>query len=356
MKLLTSPVQVGNLILKNRLVMPPMATSKAENGKVTPDLIRYYQEKSDGGALGLIIMEHSFISAEGQASANQTSVSSDKDLAGLRELTAAIHANGSPVFAQLNHAGSAAKEEVTGYVPLAPSALKHPKAKDDRLPKAMTAQDLEKVIADFKEAARRAQAAGFDGVEIMAANGFIFDQFLSSELNTRTDEYGGSVENRQRFLLETIDAVAEAVGNSHVAVRLSPFGRIYDLAPYEGEEQTWSAITDALGQRELAYVHLYYQPVYTKAPLPEGFRRRFRNTFKGTIIAAGGFTRDIAEQALEDDELDLVAFGVPYIANPDLVERMQNGWPLAESDRATYYGVSGSPEKGYTDYPVWQAQ
>ncbi|HGS4283585.1 TPA: alkene reductase, partial [Klebsiella pneumoniae] len=163
-------------------------------------------------------------------------------------------------------------------------------------------------------------------------------------------------ENRQRFLLETIDAVAEAVGNSHVAVRLSPFGRIYDLAPYEGEDQTWSAITDALGQRELAYVHLYYQPVYTKAPLPEGFRRRFRNTFKGTIIAAGGFTRDIAEQALEDDELDLVAFGVPYIANPDLVERMQNGWPLAESDRATYYGVSGSPEKGYTDYPVWQAQ
>lgn len=160
MKLLTSPVQVGNLILKNRLVMPPMATSKAENGKVTPDLIRYYQEKSDGGALGLIIMEHSFISAEGQASANQTSISSDEDLAGLRELTAAIHANGSPVFAQLNHAGSAAKEEVTGRVPLAPSALKHPKAKDNRLPKAMTAQDLEKVIANFKEAARRAQAAG----------------------------------------------------------------------------------------------------------------------------------------------------------------------------------------------------
>ena len=166
-------------------------------------------------------MEHSFISAEGQASANQTSVSSDKDLAGLRELTAAIHANGSPVFAQLNHAGSAAKEEVTGYVPLAPSALKHPKAKDDRLPKAMTAQDLEKVIADFKEAARRAQAAGFDGVEIHSAHGYLLNQFYSPLTNHRTDEYGGTLENRIRLHCQIIEAIRSQVGTEYpLALRL----------------------------------------------------------------------------------------------------------------------------------------
>lgn len=155
--------------------------------------------------------------------------------------------------------------------------------------------------------------------------------------------------------LETVEAISAAIGSNKVGLRISPFGRIYDLAPYEGEEEIWASIAAALGQRELAYVHLYYQPVYTQAPVPAGFKAAFRKTLGGTVIAAGGFTREIAEIALEADELDLVAFGVPYIANPDLVERMQNGWPLAESDRTTYYGVTGSPEKGYTDYPAWEA-
>ncbi|MEB6221271.1 alkene reductase, partial [Klebsiella pneumoniae] len=153
---------------------------------------------------------------------------------------------------------------------------------------------------------------------------------------------------------ETIDAVSDAIGGNKVAVRLSPFGRIYDLAPYAGEEETWSEMAKALSQRSLAYVHLYFQPTYVTAPqAAEKFKADFRESFGGTIIAAGGFSRDIAEERLNNNEVDLVAFGVPFIANPDLVERMKNNWPLAESDRTTYYGVSGSPEKGYTDYPVY---
>ena len=350
---------IGRLELRNRVVMTAMGTMLGDwNGCSTPEQVRFYEERAKGGC-GLIIPEFTSVDPDsGHCNRIQLGIWDARQIASFERICDAVHRHGAKIFVQLHHGGREAPPAINGgRQAMAPSVeLNSVIGRDTILPREMTIEDIDRLVGLFIQAAPNAQAAGADGVEIHGAHGYLLQQFLSPYTNKRTDEYGGSVENRQRFLLETIDAVAEAVGNSHVAVRLSPFGRIYDLAPYEGEEQTWSAITDALGQRELAYVHLYYQPVYTKAPLPEGFRRRFRNTFKGTIIAAGGFTRDIAEQALEDDELDLVAFGVPYIANPDLVERMQNGWPLAESDRATYYGVSGSPEKGYTDYPVWQAQ
>lgn len=285
-------------------------------------------------------------------------------------MTDAVHAKGGRIFAQLWHVGrmshtsiqpgniapvSAGTVQAVNTTVFALTESGEPGPVVPSQPRALETAEVRRVTADFVHSARLAMEAGFDGVEIMAANGFIFDQFLSSELNPRTDEYGGSVENRQRFLLETVDAISAAIGSNKVGLRISPFGRIYDLAPYEGEEEIWASIAAALGQRGLAYVHLYYQPVYTQAPVPAGFKAAFRKTLRGTVIAAGGFTREIAETALEADELDLVAFGVPYIANPDLVERMQNGWPLAESDRTTYYGVTGSPEKGYTDYPAWEA-
>ena len=321
MILLTSPVQVGNLILKNRLVMPPMATSKAENGKVTPDLIRYYQEKSDGGALGLIIMEHSFISAEGQASANQTSISSDEDLAGLRELTAAIHANGSPVFAQLNHAGSAAKEEVTGYVPLAPSALKHPKAKDDRLPKAMTAQDLEKVIADFKEAARRAQAAGFDGVEIHSAHGYLLNQFYSPLTNHRMDEYGGTLENRIRLHCQIIEAIRSQVGAEYPrALRL---GACEGLANGSTVEDAVSACV----QFEKAGVDLiditgglggYVRPGHSEQGYFQDFSAAVKQAVSIPVLLTGGITEAAAAEALlQNGKADLIGVGRALLKDSD---------------------------------------
>ena len=320
MILLTSPVQVGNLILKNRLVMPPMATSKAENGKVTPDLIRYYQEKSDGGALGLIIMEHSFISAEGQASANQTSISSDEDLAGLRELTAAIHANGSPVFAQLNHAGSAAKEEVTGYVPLAPSALKHPKAKDDRLPKAMTAQDLEKVIADFKEAARRAQAAGFDGVEIHSAHGYLLNQFFSPLSNRRTDAYAGkTLEGRLRLHLEILAAIRTEVGNEYpIALRLAACDFMEGgITP---EDAVWAAKRLESAGLDLLDISGgfggYTNPGHMEPGYFSPLSQAVKQAVNIPVLLTGGVqTGTDAECLLEDGKADLIGVGRALLKN-----------------------------------------
>lgn len=218
-------------------------------------------------------------------------------------------------------------------------------------PRALAVDEVRRVTEDFVRSARLAIEAGFDGVEVMAANGFLFDQFLSGAVNTRTDQYGGSVANRQRFLLETIDALAAAIGGAKVAVRISPYGRLYDMRPFAGEAETWMSVAAALSDRNLAYVHLNYQPTITAAEVPEGFGAQFRKAYRGTLIGAGGFTQELARAELEKGDLDLIAFGMPFISNPDLVERMRRGWPLAESDRSTYYGVSGA--RGYTDYPAY---
>lgn len=207
------------------------------------------------------------------------------------------------------------------------------------------------MTADFVSAARRAMDAGFDGVELHGANGYLFEQFHNGALNTRTDEYGGSIANRQRFLLETLDALAAEIGSAQVGVRLSPFGRLFDMHPYAQEAEAWLSLADALNTRSLAYVHLSDQLTIGAEAIPAGFATQWRQAYQGTLIAAGGFTRALAEAVLAKGDLDLVAFGRPFIANPDLVERMQHDWPLAEGDRATFYGIDGNPTRGYTDYP-----
>lgn len=365
-KLFTS-YSLSGLALKNRVVMAPMTRTRTMNDVADDIVARYYAQRASAG---LLITEGLPVSEEGRGYLYTPGIYTREHVAGWRKVTDAVHAKGGRIFAQLWHVGRMSHVSLqpdnaapvsSGTIPATNTTVfaitesGEPGPVAPSTPRALETHEISRISADFAQSAMLAIEAGFDGVEIMAANGFIFDQFLSSALNNRTDNYGGTVENRQRFLLETIDAVSAAVGSEKVGVRLSPFGRIYDLAPYDDEQETWSMLAKALGQRQLAYVHLYYQPVYTQAPVPEGFKAAFRDAFGGTLIGAGGFTRDIADVALEADELDLVAFGVPYIANPDLVERMQNGWPLAESDRSTYYGVSGNPEKGYTDYPVWSA-
>lgn len=366
MSKLFTPYNLPGMQLKNRVVMAPMTRTRTMNDVPDDVVALYYAQRASAG---LLITEGMPVSEEGRGYLYTPGIYNAAHVQGWRKVTDAVHAKGGRIFAQLWHVGrmshlsiqpgniapvSAGTVQAVNTTVFALTESGEPGPVVPSQPRALETAEVRRVTADFVHSARLAMEAGFDGVEIMAANGFIFDQFLSSELNNRTDEYGGSVENRQRFLLETVDAISAAIGSNKVGLRISPFGRIYDLAPYEGEAEIWASIAAALGQRELAYVHLYYQPVYTKAPVPAGFKSAFRKTLGGTVIAAGGFTREIAETALEADELDLVAFGVPYIANPDLVERMQNGWPLAESDRTTYYGVTGSPEKGYTDYPAWE--
>lgn len=206
-----NPINIGALTLHNRLVMPPMATAKSESdGKVSPAVLSYYQEKSAGGHLALIIIEHSFIQQAGKASSNQLSIADDSTIAGLKELAAVIHQNGAKAVMQINHAGSAAASDVTGTTPVGPSPVANPRK--GGVPHELTGQEIQQIVKDFRDAARRVKAAGFDGVEIHSAHGYLLNQFYSPLTNQRKDQYGGSVLNRIRLHLEVIGAVREAVG------------------------------------------------------------------------------------------------------------------------------------------------
>lgn len=365
MNKLFTPYDLAGTPLKNRVVMAPMTRTRTLNNIPNESNALYYAQRASAG---LLITEGLPISDEARGYLYTPGIYEDVHLPGWRKVTDAVHAKGGKIFAQLWHVGRMSHTSVHGLVPVSSGTVP---AVDTTVyawiepgksgpvqpsaPRALETEEVKRVIADFVRSARMAMDAGFDGIEIMAANGFLFDQFLSSALNTRTDQYGGSIANRQRFLLETIDAIAAEIGSSKIGVRLSPFGRLYDFGVYEGEEETWMSMAAALNERELAFVHLNYQPTILAAQTPPGFGAALRKAYQGTLMAAGGFTKEIAESELAKGELDLIAFGTAYIANPDLVERMQNDWPLAEGDRATYYGVSDSIDKGYTDYPEYAA-
>ncbi|WP_431081730.1 alkene reductase [Pseudomonas thivervalensis] len=361
MNKLFTPYDLSGVELKNRVVMAPMTRTRTLNNVPNEFTVEYYAQRASAG---LLITEGLPISDEARGYLYTPGIYADEHLPGWRQVTDAVHAKGGRIFAQLWHVGRMSHVSVHGLVPVssgtqpAVDTTVYAWAKPNEagpvrpsVPRALGTDEIKRVIADFVTSARMAMDAGFDGIEIMAANGFLFDQFLSSALNTRTDQYGGSIVNRQRFLLETIDAIADEIGGARIGVRFSPFGRLYDFGVYEGEAETWMSIAAALNERELAYVHLNYQPTIVAAQTPPGFGAAFREAYKGTLMAAGGFSQALAESELAKGELDLIAFGTAYIANPDLVERMQNGWPLAESDRATYYGVGNRIAKGYTDYP-----
>jgi 2,4-dienoyl-CoA reductase-like NADH-dependent reductase (Old Yellow Enzyme family) len=220
-------------------------------------------------------------------------------------------------------------------------------------PRELAAAEVQAIVKDFANAGARAMQSGFDGVEVHGANGYLFEQFINGELNTRNDSYGGSIQNRLRLLLETIDALVTAIGSQHVGVRISPFGRLYDMRAYDDEAETWLALADELGKRDLAYVHLSDQRTLG-ADCETEFFVKFRAAYAGTLIVAGGFDQDSAEAALAAGKADLIGFGQPFIANPDLVERMANRWPLATPQRDTLYGLHGA--RGYTDYPCYSAE
>lgn len=364
MSKLFEPFNLGSMTLANRIVMAPMTRTRTV-GDLADDLTAlYYAQRATAG---LIITEGMPISEEARGYLYTPGLYTDAQTLAWKKVTRAVHEKGGKIFAQLWHVGrlshvslqpnneapvSSGPTQATNTTvyawqkpgqegPVAPSA-----------PRALTTVEIQRVIQDFVASAQRAMAAGFDGVEIMAANAFLFDQFLSSSLNQRQDKYGGSIENRQRLLLETIDALAEAIGADKVGVRVSPFGRLYDMQAFEGEAQAWVSLAKALNERPIAYVHVNYQPTIESAPVPEGFTAAFRQNFSGVLIGAGGFTKEIAEAQIQAGFHDLAAFGTPYISNPDLVERMKNSWPLTSPDRSTFYGVIGA--KGYTDYSVYK--
>ena len=363
MSMLFTPYNLSGLTLKNRVVMAPMTRARAET-TVPDDLtVLYYQQRAGAG---LIITEGVPVSIQGRGYLFNPGLYTQEQVEGWKRVNAAVHQEQGCIFAQLWHVGRVSHTSLqpNGEAPVSSSAKlaansnaysydenHQPGPVQASKPRALSVTEIADIKADFVRAAARAMEAGFDGIEIHGANGYLFEQFINPTVNDRTDEYGGSIENRIRLLLETIDAVASEIGRDKVGVRISPFGRLFDMAPFEDEAETWVTVAAELQKRNIAYVHLSDQLTIGAERMPEGFAKNFRESYRGTLMAAGGFDRDSAEAALEAGELDLIAFGRPFIANPDLVERMKNGWPLAVPDRETFYGNSG--EKGYVDYPFY---
>lgn len=319
MSLLNTPIKIGHLELKNRLVMPPMATSKAnEQGKVTAQICDYYDEKSAGGYIGLIIIEHSYISIEGKAGKGQISIASDSDIDGLNQLVNVIHKNGSKVIAQINHAGAAAKTEITGRTVLGASTIVMPKFKD--VPVEMTLKDVRKVIDDFAAAALRAKKAGFDGVEIHSAHGYLLNQFYSPLTNKRTDEYGpNTMYSRLKLHTEIIKAVRSLVGQNYpIALRLG-------ACDYMEGGSTIQDSVEAARILEEAGIDLldisggfcgYIRPDVKEQGYFQELTEAIKKVVPIPVILTGGITESIAaEKLLKDNKADLIGVGRAILKN-----------------------------------------
>jgi N-ethylmaleimide reductase len=338
-----------------------MTRSRAASAVADEETALYYSQRASAG---LIITEGSQVSVEGRGNLFTPGIHTLEQVEGWKKVTSAVHERGGRIFIQLWHVGriSHASLQTNGESPV--SSVDRPavgstsytfdgngtlKSVPVSRPRALTTFEIGRVVKDIASAAANAISAGFDGVELHAANGYLFEQFLNGALNTRADRYGGMrIENRVRFVLETLDAIANAIGSERTGIRLSPFGRLHDMRPYVGEEDTWLTLAAELASRNLAYVHLNDQFPYGQPALNDDFLHRFRDTYPGTLILAGGFEKHRAEEAVDSGITDLVAFGRPFISNPDLVERLQHGVALSAIDRSTFYGGGA---RGYTDYP-----
>jgi len=359
MSLLFSSTTLGPLALQNRLVMAPLTRSRAI-GNVPNDLmVQYYAQHASAG---LIITEGTSPSPNGVGYARIPGIYSAEQIAGWKRVTAAVHPLGAKIFVQLMHCGRIAHplNLPAGARILAPSAVAaagemYTDAKGmqpNAIPAAMTEADIKSTIAEYAQAAQNAVAAGFDGVELHGANGYLLEQFFRPTSNQRTDRYGGSIENRARFVLEVAMAVIGAVGKDKVGIRLSPFGAFNDMPPYATTEADYTWLAGELNTAGLVYIHLVDHSSMGAPPVPESMKATFRSVFKRTLILSGGYDAVRAESDLEASKCDLVAFGRPFLANPDLVARWKSGAAINAPDMSTFYTPGA---KGYTDYPTLAA-
>jgi N-ethylmaleimide reductase len=357
---LLTPHHSDKLDLKNRVVMAPMTRARADNeGNVPTDLmVTYYTQRASAG---LLISEGTFVSPQAVGYINVPGMYSPQQVAGWQKITDAVHAQGNLFFAQLWHVGRLSHPDMlNGNLPLAPSAINaHDKVYTPSgflptvTPAAMTVVQIKQAVADFAQAARNALAAGFDGVELHAANAYLFHQFFAQCANTRTDEYGGSRENRARFLFEVLEAIRDAgVDLGKVGVRLNPSLDVMGGMTLDAETlPTAEYVVQRLNDYGLAYLHLM-RPFTDMSQNPLGepnIAQRFRPLYQGTLIINKDFDQEEANTIVAEGEADLVAFGKPFIANPDLVARFAQHAPLAEPDKETFYTPG---PKGYTDYPA----
>ena len=367
---LFEPVTLGRHTLKNRIVLPPMTRQRsAQPGNVpTPLMAEYYRQRAGAG---FMVTEGAQIEPRGQGYAWTPGIHSQAQIDGWWQVTEAVHAEGGVIFAQLWHVGRVSHTALQpgGADPVAPSAIAASQAKAfvetapgvgtlvaPSVPRALTVAEIGELVAQYAAAARNAIAAGFDGVEIHAANGYLVNQFMSVHANQRDDAYGGSVQNRLRFLREIVEAVTAAVGADRLGVRFTPLfagtdqERVYIGLVEEDPELTYLAAAQVLQDAGVAYVSIAEADWDNAPDLPGSFRRALRETFSGGIVYAGRYTPDRAAALLASGLGDMVAFGRPYIANPDLPQRIANGWPLAPVDPATMYGGGA---QGFTDYPAY---
>lgn len=352
---LFQPYQLGSLTLANRIVMAPLTRSRAGAGDVpTPLMATYYAQRASAG---LIISEATQISPQGKGYIQTPGIYSTEQIAGWEQVTEAVHSHGGKIFMQLWHVGRISHPalQVDGVLPVAPSAIRaHGQVftgqgmVDLVTPRALRLDEIPGIIADYRRAAENAREAGFDGVEIHSANGYLLDQFLRDKTNRRTDAYGGSVENRARLLLEVTDAVLDIWEPDRVGVRLSPLSPVHDIEDSD-PETLFSHVVTALSARRLGFLHVVEG--VTGGPRETGhpFKlQTLRGLFDGTYIGNNGYDRDLALATREANAADLIAFGKLFIANPDLVERLRRHAPLNQPDESTFYG---GDEHGYTDYP-----
>ena len=354
-KKLFEAYSLGKIELKNRIVMSPMTRSRAI-GNVPNDLIATYYGQRSGA--GLIITEGTSPSPNGLGYSRIPGIFNKEQVNGWKKVTSAVHSKGGKIFVQLMHTGRISHQLnlPNGATVLAPSAVKpagqmwtdSEGMQDFPTPKEMTATELLQAKEEYVTASRNAIEAGFDGVELHGANGYLLEQFLSPISNKRTDNYGGSIENRCRFVIEVAEAVSQSIGKDKVGIRLSPYGVASDMPHYPEIDETYTYLAKRLNELGLVYIHLVDHSAMGAPQVPASIKKTFRDTFKGSLILSGGYDFNRAEHDLENNLGDLIAFGRPFINNPDLVYRFQNNKPLAtELDMTKFYTPD---EKGYTDY------
>jgi N-ethylmaleimide reductase len=347
---LLSPTKLGALALKNRMVMAPMTRSRAIDGNVpNPLAVEYYVQRAGAG---LIVTEATQVSPQGVGYIRTPGIHSAEQIAGWKKITDAVHAAGGKIFLQLWHVGRISHPDFHGgALPVAPSAIK-PKGtvftaqgpKEMVTPRALDLSEIPGIVEQFRKGAENAKAAGFDGVELHGANGYLLDQFTRDGSNKRTDAYGGTIENRARFPLEVTDAVVSVWGKDRVGYRISPKGPFNDMSDSD-PIATFSYLSGEFSKRGIGYLHVV-DPV---APAEGRVTPVLRKIFKGTYIVNGGFNAETGNAAIANGEADLVAFGAPFLANPDLPIRYAKNAPLNTPDQATFYM---GEEKGFTDYPA----
>lgn len=364
-------VSLGPYTLRNRIVLPPLTRSRSSQpGNIPNDLMAtYYRQRSSAG---FMVTEGTQIEPRGQGYAWTPGIYSPEQVEGWRKITDAVHAEGGTIFLQLWHVGRVSHTSLQpgGAAPVAPSAIPADNVRVfvetgpgqgaltlPSAPRALTTAEVKELVQLYAKAARNALDAGFDGVEIHSANGYLINQFISTLTNQREDEYGGSLENRLRFLAEVTQAVADVVGKERMGVRFSPLfattdeDRVYLGLVEEDPHTTYSEAIKVLEKVGIAYVSIAEADWDNAPELPESFRADIRKNFSGRVLYAGRYTPERGARVVKAGLGDLIAFGRPFIANPDLPERIAHGWPLNPVDPKTMYGGTA---KGYTDYPTYE--